>query len=72
MEQLTPLHGKVALALVAAVSAAAWAALVEPRERGPVCRELSVADVGVQPGFGDLSQRAVPDCVRVELPAAGN
>lgn len=72
MEQLTPLHGKVALTLVAVFSAAAWAALVEPREGGPVCREQTVADIGIQPGFGDFSQRAAPDCVRAELPSLEN
>jgi hypothetical protein len=69
MEQLSPLHGKVALALVAAFSAAAWAALVEPREGGPVCREQTVADLGLQPGFDGYSPRFAPDCIRAELPA---
>lgn len=68
MDTLTPVHGKVALALVAVFSAAAWAALVEPREDWPRCREQTVADLGVQPGFEDFADRAAPVCTRVELP----
>lgn len=70
MDQLSPLHGKVALVLVAAFSAAAWAALVEPREDWPQCREQGIADLGVQPGFAGFELRAEPVCTRVELPAA--
>jgi hypothetical protein len=69
MGQLTPLHGKVAFALVAAFSLAAWAALVEPRESGPRCRAQGIADLGVQPGFGGYEARTEPVCTQVELPA---
>lgn len=72
MDQLTPLHGKVALALAAAFSAAAWTGLVEPREDWPQCRELGIADIGVQPGFGGFELRTQPVCTRVELPAASD
>jgi hypothetical protein len=67
MGQLTPLHGKVAFALVAAFSLAAWAALVEPRESGPVCQMQIEIDTGVQPGFEDFDKRAIPDCITAEL-----
>ncbi len=67
--ELTALHGKFAMALALTGSVAAWGLLVKPHEAGPVCRMVTLADGGVQPGFDSYDQRPLPACTRVELPA---